>query len=381
MGAQLSKSLTGILIILIVVAGVAGYFAGSSAVPPPKTVTATVTQTVTAGAPGGATVTVTTTVTRTVTVTASPTPTPTTTPATPYRIRIFTGGTGGVYYPLGSAMAELMNKYSGGIITATSVTSGASVSNARALGAKDAEFALIQNDVAYYAIAGVYMFNGSAVTNIRGVLSLYPEYIHIIVRADSGINNLYDLAGKRVAVGAPGSGAAVEAEILLRGAGIWDKLTPQYLDYNQGAEALKLGQVDGIVICTGIGTSAIVQLGTTTPIKLLSIPDDVAQKLMQEYKFFVSGVIPAGAYPGQPEDAKTLAVMAIVAARSDIPEDIVSKFLEVIFDHLDELKKAHARAEEISLDKALKGMSVPLHPGAIKFYESKGMSIPKDLRP
>ena len=379
MSAKISSTLTVVLVVLIVVAGVVGYFAGSSAVPPPKTVTITTT----VGSPTTITTTVTTRVTEkvTITVTPTPTPTPTTTFVTPFKIRIFTGGTGGVYYPLGSAMAELMNRYSGGVITATAVTSGASVSNARALGAGDAEFALIQNDIAYYATAGIYMFNGSAVTNIRGVVSLYPEYIHIIVRADSGIKDLYGLTGKRVAVGAPGSGAAVEAEILLRGAGIWDKLTPQYLDYNQAAEALKLGQVDGIVICTGIGTSAVVQLGTTTPIKLLSIPSDVAQKLMQQYKFFVPGVIPAGAYPGQTEAAETLAVMAIVVARSDIPEGVVYKFLEVMFDHLDELKKAHARAGDISLENALKGMSVPLHPGAIKFYESKGISVPKDLRP
>ncbi|MCS7109056.1 MAG: TAXI family TRAP transporter solute-binding subunit [Sulfolobales archaeon] len=381
MSSNPSSKLVGVLIALIFIAGVGGYFAGSSSAPA-KTVRTTATQTITTGAAGTATVTVTQTLTRTVTVTSTSTsPPPITTPATPFRVRIFTGGTGGVYYPLGTAIAELMNKYSGGFISATGVTSGASVSNARALGAKDAEFALIQNDIAYYAIKGIYMFNGSPISNIRGVVSLYPEFIHIVVRADSGIKNLYDLAGKRVAVGAPGSGAAVEAEILLRGAGIWDKLTPQYLDYNQGAEALKLGQIEGIVICTGIGTSAIVQLGTTTPIKILSIPDEVANKLTREYKFFVSGVIPSGSYPGQTEDAKTLAVMAIIVVRDDIPEDIVYKFLEVMFDRLDELKKAHARAGDISRETALKGMSISLHPGAVKFFESKGITVPADLRP
>ncbi|MEM2444913.1 MAG: TAXI family TRAP transporter solute-binding subunit, partial [Sulfolobales archaeon] len=345
--------------------------------------------TVTGGAPATVTTTVTTRVTEVVTVTVtatpsptttSPSPTPTTSPVTPYKIRIFTGGTGGVYYPLGTAIAEFMNKYSGGVISATGVTSGASVSNARALGAKDAEFALIQNDVAYYAFKGIYMFNGTPITNIRGIASLYREYIHIIVRADSGINSVYDFTGKRVAVGAQGSGAAVEAEILLRGAGMWEKLIPQYLDYNQAAEAMKLGQIDAIVICTGIGTSAIVNLGTTTPIKILSIPDDVAQRLMAQYKFFVTGIIPAGAYPGQKEDARSLAVKAIIVARDDIPEDIVYKFLSIMYDHLDELKKVHSRAEEISLQTALEGMNIPLHPGAIKFFESKGISVPQELK-
>jgi len=97
--------------------------------------------------------------------------------------------------------------------------------------------------------------------------------------------------------------------------------------------------------------------------------------------FFVPGVILANSYPGQSEDAKTLAVMAIIVARDDIPEGIVYKFLEIMYSHLDELRKVHARAQDISLDTALKGMSVPLHPGAIKFFESKGISIPQELRP
>lgn len=302
--------------------------------------------------------------------------------AKPYELKIFTGGTGGVYYPIGTKLADMINKYSEGRITASAQTSGASVANARALAAGDANMVFIQNDIAYYAYKGIYMFNGSPVTVIRGVAALYPEVVQIVVRADSGIRTIYDLAGKRVAVGAAGSGTAVEAELILRAAGVWDKIAPQYLDFAQAADALKLGQVDAAFVVAGVPASAVLQLATTTPIRLLEVPDEVLNTLrVQGYMFFVRAVIPKDAYPGLDRDVNTVAVKAIIAVRSDVPDDVVYTVLKIMFDHLDELRQAHARAQDISLDKALDGMSIPLHPGAVKFYREKGISIPSELLP
>ena len=312
----------------------------------------------------------------------SPTPSPTTPPPSPYELKIFTGGTGGVYYPLGTKLADMLNKYSAGRIKATASTSGASVANARALDAGDANLVFIQNDIAFYAYKGIYMFEGSRVEVIRGVAVLYPEIIQIVVRADSGIRSLKDLEGKIVAVGAAGSGTAVEAEIILRVAGLWDKITPQYLDFRQAAESLKLETVHAAFIVAGIPTAAVQELAATTPVNLVSIPQDLHSKLVaQGYRFFIPVNVPKGTYSGMTEDVQTLAVLAMLAVRADVPEDVVYKVLDIMFTYIGELRAAHARAEAISLEKALEGMPIPLHPGAVKYYKDKGITIPPELQP
>ena len=295
-------------------------------------------------------------------------------PVERYSIKIYTGGTGGTYYPIGTKLAELLTKYSNGLIEATAVTSGASVANARALAAGDAQCVFIQNDIAYYAYRGLHMFRGSAVENIRGVATLYPEVIQIVVRADSGIKTLKDLAGKKVVVGAQGSGTAVNAEQILRAAGIWDRVTPIYADFRQGVQMLKLGQVDAVFITAGIPTAAVVELATTVPINLVEIPDSVLETLYKQgYRFYVRVVVPRDTYRGMTRDVPTLAVKAMLACDANLPTEVVYTITKILFEHLDELKQAHKRAADISLDKALDGMSIPLHPGAEKYYREKGV--------
>jgi len=313
----------------------------------------------------------------------APETTTTTTPTpAPYQLKIFTGGTGGVYYPLGTKLAEMLNKYSGGAITASASTSGASVANAQALAAGDTNLIFIQNDIAYYAYKGIYMFEGKRVEVIRGVATLYPEIIQIVVRADSGIKSLEDLAGKVVAVGAAGSGTAVEAEIILRAAGLWDKITPQYLDFRQAAESIKLGTVHAAFIVAGIPTAAVQELAATTPVNLVSIPTELLEKLRaQGYTFFIPVTVPKDTYNGMTSDVQTLAVLAMLAVRADVPEDVVYEVLDIMFTYIDELRAAHARARDIELGKALNGMPIPLHPGAVKYYREKGLTIPPELLP
>lgn len=302
--------------------------------------------------------------------------------AKPYTLNIWTGGTAGVYYPLGVKLSEMLNKYAGNVISSSASTSGASVANMRALGAGDAQLVFVQNDIAYYAYNGIYMFEGSKVAIARGVAVLYPEIIQIVVRADSGIRSLYDLSGKRVAVGAVGSGTAVEAELILRAAGLWDKIAVQNLDFAAAADSLKLGLVDAAFVVAGIPTSAVLSLAATVPVNLVEVPDEVFNKLVQEgYKFFTRFTVPANTYTGMTSDVRTLAVMAMLAVRSDVPDDVVYHVLKVVFERVDELREAHARAKDIDLKRALEGMPIPLHPGAIRFYQEKGISIPSGLRP
>ncbi|EEB73885.1 TAXI family TRAP transporter solute-binding subunit [Thermococcus sp. AM4] len=294
-------------------------------------------------------------------------------------ITIYTGGTSGVYFPLGSKYAEILNKNG---IKAKAVTSGASVTNAKAIGEGKAQAAILQNDVAYYAYHGLYMFKDQPVKNIRGVAALYPETVQFVVKADSNIKSLEDLKGKKVAIGAPGSGTQVAAEQILKAAGVWDSIEKVNQKFSEAAQSLKLGQIDAAVIVSGAPTPAVDQIAQQTPVRVLPIPDDILNKLHQEgYIFYVRQVLPKDTYKGMQEDTPTLAVKAMLAVSADLPEDTVYKMTKILFDNLDELHKVHAKTKYISLDTALDGMSIPLHPGAYKYYQEKGIQVPNNLKP
>jgi TRAP transporter TAXI family solute receptor len=190
-----------------------------------------------------------------------------------------------------------------------------------------------------------------------------------------------DLSGKRVSIGPAGSGTAVEATLILQAAGLYDKVTIQNLDFAQASQALKLGQIDAAFIVAGIPTGAVQELATTTPVNLLNIPDNIFDTLRnQGYRFFVPFTVPKDTYNGMTSDVKTAAVMAMLAVLSDLPNEVVYMILDIMFSHLSDLQKAHARASSISLAKALDGMSIPLHPGAVKFYQDKGITVPSELK-
>jgi len=357
--------IVGIVVLLVVLAALALLLTQPPAQTPTQTTSPTATPTTTPSPTSP---------------TASPSPTPTT-PKPKYRLIIFTGGTGGVYFPVGSKLAEMLNKYAGDVAAAEARTSGASVANANALAQGDANVAFIQNDIAYYAYNGLYMFDKNKV-DMRGVISLYPETIQIVVLADSPIKSIYDLAGKKVAVGATGSGTAINAEQILKAAGVWDKVEKIYAPFTDAANLLKLRQIDAAFITAGHPTSAIVELSTTAPVRLLPIPDEVYNKLLGEgYRFYTRVVVPKGTYNGLDSDVQTVAVMAMIAVRPDMPDDVVYAILKTIFNNLDEFRGAHARVAGLSLEKVLDGMSIPLHPGAVKFYREKGLQIPAELLP
>lgn len=255
------------------------------------------------------------------------------------------------------------------------------MANVRALGAGDANLIFVQNDVAFYGFQGIYMFAGQGVDKLRGVAVLYPEIVQIVARADRNIRSLSDLAGKIVAVGAAGSGTAVEAELILRAAGLWGRIKAEYRDFAAASEALALGQIDAAFIVAGIPTAAVQTLAARTPVTLVPIPDSLIADLnKQGYRFFIRFTVPKGTY-NIPNDVPTAAVMAMLAVSADVPESVVYSVLDIMFNNLDELRAAHARAADISLSRALEGMSIPLHPGAVKFYRDKGVSVPPALVP
>ncbi len=292
-------------------------------------------------------------------------------------VTIYTGGTGGTYFPLGSKYAELLNQFSDNI-DATAVTSGASVTNCKAIGTGECQAGLAQNDVSYYARKGTDMFD-APIPELQGVACWYPETIQFVVKADSDIMSLADMAGKNVAVGAPGSGTAVACEQVLGAAGVWDSITRFDLNFGEAASALKLGQVDVGFLVAGFPTAAIEEIAVSTEVRVVDVSDDILQELGEAgYPFYVRQELPAGTY-GMDASASTVAVQAMLCVGADVPEDVVYEMTKILFEQVGELRAIHTKANDITLDTALDGMSLLLHPGAVKYYGEAGVTVPAEL--
>lgn len=296
-------------------------------------------------------------------------------------VTIYTGsGPGSVYFAIGSMLAKVINQKSQ-ILAAKGVTSGASVANVRAIAKGEAQVAIAQNDVVYYAIKGIAQFEGKPVKNLKAVATLYPEPLQLVVRADSGIKKLEDLVGKRVVVGAAGSGCAQTAERVLKAAGIWDKINKIYQTFEEAAQSLVLGQVDAEFTIIGYPAPAIEMIAVNVPVRLISIPDALVKKLHEEgYPFYVKVTIPKGTYKGMEEDAETIAVKATLVVDEKLPEDAVYEIAKVLYTSIDDLATAHQLAKQIKISEAFEGLTAPLHPGAIKFFEEKGVRVPENLK-
>ena len=299
-----------------------------------------------------------------------------------YEITIYTGsGPGSVYFAIGSMLAKITNKKSN-LIAAKAVTSGASVANCKAIGKGEAQVAIAQNDVTWYAWEGKYQFEGKPIKVLRTIGTLYPEPVQIVVRADSDIKTIYDLKGKKVVVGAAGSGVAATAERVLKAAGIWDQIEPVYQTFEEAAQSLVLGQVDAEFTVIAYPAPAINQIAVKVPVRILDVPDEVVQKLHdQGYPFYVKVTIPAGTYNGMDEDAQTIAVKATLIVHKDLPDEVVYELTRILYENIDDLAKAHQVAKQIDINHAFDGLMVPLHPGAIKYYEEHGITVPDKYKP
>ncbi|ABR50771.1 TRAP transporter solute receptor, TAXI family [Alkaliphilus metalliredigens QYMF] len=290
--------------------------------------------------------------------------------ATPSRLAIATGGTTGTYYPLGGAFANIINENVDNV-SANAESTGASVENVNLLNAGDVDFAMVQNDISYYAFNGAEMFDEhDPLTNLQGLATLYPEIIQIVADGSAGINSVEDLKGKRVAVGAPGSGTEANARQILAAYGLtYDDIQADFLSFGEAADNLKDGHVQAAFVTAGTPTAAITDLSTTHNINLVPVPSDMAQALIAEYPFYAEVVIPAGTYRNQDTDVNAVAVMAMLAVRADLSEDLVYDITKSLFENLDSLSAAHARGGDVTLDTALEGMSLEVHPGAQRYFD------------
>lgn len=281
-------------------------------------------------------------------------------------INIATGGTAGTYYPIGGAIAEVLNKNG---MNASAQSTGASVANINMLKDKQVEIAIVQNDITYYAVNGEEMFkDGGKIENLKGIASLYPETCQFIVRDDSGIKAITDLKGKRVAVGAAGSGAEANARQILEAYGItYDDVDEQFLSFAEGSYALKDGTVDAAFVTAGYPTASVQDIASQHKIRLLPVGDEQVKKLAEKYPFYTKTVIPAGTYQGFDQEIESVSVMAILIANDKIDAALGEKLTKAIFDNLDKISAAHSAAKNITKESALEGLDfITMNEGAQK---------------
>lgn len=293
--------------------------------------------------------------------------------AAPVYMSVATGGTTGTYYAVGGALAAAVTK--GGKIQCTAETGNASVANANLIATKGIEIAFVQNDITYWAYNGQLMFQGKPLKNIRTVASLYPEHVQVVIAKDAGIKSIADLKGKRVGVGAPGSGVEGDVQAIFKVAGLTykDLKKADFLDFAATASRFKDNQIDAGFVVAGYPTAAIMDLTTTKDVALLNFDDATLAKLHKAYPFFVKSSIPAKTYKGINEAVNTPAVMAILITNDSVPEEQIYEFLNGMFSNLKDIAAVHAKGKEITLKGALDGLTAPLHPGAVKFYKEKGI--------
>ncbi len=293
------------------------------------------------------------------------------------RISIATGGTGGVYYPLGGGMANVLSKYIP-YMEATAEVTTASVDNCLLVGAGKSDLALIMADSGWDAYRGKGKFKKPI--PLRTVAVLYPNNFHIVTFEGSGIEKVTDLKGKRVSTGAPGSGTEVMGLRILEAYGLdADKdMKRDRLGASESAGALKDKKIDAYFWCGGLPTASITDLGATPGIKIKLIPhDDAVPKMREKYgPLYVKGVIPAKTYPGQDVDVPIAVVWNILICNENMKENIAYDIVKTLFEHKTELVAVHREARWLSLEPQVSGASpLPFHPGAIRYFTEKGIKV------
>ena len=300
-------------------------------------------------------------------------------------LSIATGGTGGVYYPTGGAYAELINEHLEGYTAAAEVT-GASVENVGLIARGDSDIALVLADTAYQAYTGTENFGGDGqppqLPNLRSLGVAYPNAIQLVTLADSGIESLADLAGKRVSVGAPGSGTEVSAQAIMEANGItYDDIEEQRLNFNETASALRDGQIDAGFWSVGPPTSSILDLATTRDIELVSLEGEELENALGASDVFAAYTLPGGTYPGVDEDTQTIGTPNVITVAAEMDEQLAYDFLDALYTNIDDVIAVHPSANDTTPELALSASPIPLHPGAVRYYQDQGYEVPERLLP
>ncbi|WP_034856847.1 TAXI family TRAP transporter solute-binding subunit [Sinorhizobium sojae] len=287
-------------------------------------------------------------------------------------INVLTGGTSGVYYPLGVALSKIYGDKIEGARTQVQATK-ASVENLNLLQQGRGEIAFALGDSVKLAWEGDTEAGFKApLDKLRGIAAIYPNYIQIMASKESGITTVADLQGKSLSVGAPKSGTELNARAILSAAGMsYDDLgKTEYLPFAESVELMKNRQLDATLQSAGLGVSSFKDLATSLDVQMVAVPEEIAGKLGAPY---IAATVPAGTYQGQDSDVPTVAVVNFLVTHSEVSDETAYQMTKQLFENLPALVAAHKAAEQIRVEDALKGMPVPLHPGAERYYKEKGL--------
>lgn len=302
-------------------------------------------------------------------------------PASAQQLSIATGGTGGVYYPIGGGFAEMINNHIEGA-QATAEVTGASVENMGLIMRGDADLALALADTVYQAYTGTGDFDGRQVENTRALASVYPNAVQLVTLAESDIKSIADLAGKRVSVGAPGSGTELNVRALLESNGVdYEDFTPQRLNFNETADAIRDGDIDAGFWSVGPPTSSILNLAATRDIRLIGFSDEEIANAQAEEEVFAPYELAAGMYDGMDEAVQTIGIPNVLVVNADMDEELAYQLTQLLFENTDELIAVHPAANDTTVQFTMDSTPVPLHPGALRYFEEVGADIPDRLRP
>ena len=293
------------------------------------------------------------------------------------RMTMGTGGTAGTYYAFGGVLGQYMKNHAN--VDVTVVSTDGSKANIQGIAAGDYQLGTVQSDVMAYAWAGTRSFEADgAVNSFRVIAGLYAEAVQLVTM-DPSIKSVADLAGKRVSIGAPGSGVYFNAIDVLSAAGLTENdIQAQYQSFADSADALKDGKIDAAFIVAGAPTAAITELCTTNSAYLVPIDGEIADKLMAASPFYTLYTIPAGTYNGQTEDVVTVTVKATLIVSADADEETVYNLTKAIFDNVAAITAENGKGAELSIENATSGMTAPFHPGAAKYFAEQGVTVPTE---
>ena len=288
------------------------------------------------------------------------------------QIRMATGGSTGTYYAYGSALSQILGDKTKVAITVQST--GASKANIQLMDAGEVELAMVQNDVMDYAWKGVDLFTGEQTQSFNAMAALYAEVCQVVANPAAGIRTIADLRGKNVSVGDAGSGTEFNARHILECYGItFNDINLQNLGFGPSADALRDNKIDAFFCVAGSPTPAIIDLATSKDIVILEVDDTHAAQLSRNYPFYTQFPIDAGSYRGQPAAVKTVAVKATFIVSPKVSADTVYNLTKALFENKSQIMTAHAKGAEIDAHYAVEGISVPFHPGAIRYFREIGI--------
>jgi TRAP transporter TAXI family solute receptor len=293
--------------------------------------------------------------------------------AAPRFISIATGGTGGAYFPIGAGLADIINKKLTGYNASAEVTAASKVNCINVNDGKS-DLALVLGDTLAYGYKGDKLGGfANPLANLRVIANIYPNTIQIVARKESGVRTLVDLKGKKVSVGAPGSGTEINARQIFAAAGMTykDFGRTDYLSFSESADQMKNRAIDVTLISSGMPNPGVMDIATSQEIVIVPIDGEVLKKLHKEHPFFVESVVPKGTYKGQDTEVRSVTIPNFLIAGAKMDDRTAYDITKAMFENLPRLVQAHAAAKDIRLDRAGKGSPIPLHPGAEKYYREK----------